>query len=70
VSSLHTLVRAATGPAKGRVVLMHGVASNERSLQAPGVAHELRSYAADHALTPAMQADFTAWSARQLLSSD
>jgi len=49
---------------------MHGVASNERSLQAPGVAHELRSYAADHALTPAMQADFTAWSARQLLSSD
>lgn len=39
-------------------------------LQALGVAHELRSYAADHALTPAMQADFTAWSARRLLSSD
>ncbi|MGH8087815.1 MAG: alpha/beta hydrolase, partial [Stenotrophomonas sp.] len=32
MSALHTVLRPATGPAQGLVVLMHGVGSNERSL--------------------------------------
>lgn len=39
-------------------------------LQALGVAHALHGYPAEHTLTGAMQADFNAWSARQLLSCD
>ena len=39
------------------------------TLQGLGVPFELRGYAADHTLTAQMQADFTAWSARQLLSA-
>ncbi|MCS4235417.1 dienelactone hydrolase family protein [Stenotrophomonas sp. BIGb0135] len=38
-------------------------------LQALGVQHALHGYPADHTLTPAMQADFHAWSARQLLAA-
>ncbi|WP_313425545.1 alpha/beta hydrolase [Stenotrophomonas rhizophila] len=34
MSTLHAVVRPATGPAHGLVVLLHGVGSNERSLQA------------------------------------
>ena len=39
MSTLHAVVRPATGPAHGLVVLLHGVGSNERSLQA--LAHGL-----------------------------
>lgn len=34
MSTLHAVVRPAAGPAHGLVVLLHGVGSNERSLQA------------------------------------
>ena len=34
MSTLHAVARPATGPAHGLVVLLHGVGSNERSLQA------------------------------------
>ena len=37
-------------------------------LQALGVDHALHGYPADHTLTAAMQADFNAWTARELLS--
>lgn len=37
-------------------------------LQVLGVDHALHGYPADHTLTAAMQADFNAWTARELLS--
>lgn len=37
-------------------------------LQALGVDHAVHGYPADHTLTAAMQADFNAWTARELLS--